>query len=555
MPEQNPESVLDNMHDSLPESAKAVKSPLPDAGDMLFIFIASLTLFMLPNFLFGDGSSGWHLVTGFHILNTGSIPHTDILTATFADKPWVAYQWLADLIMALCVKAGGLNLLAVACSLSIAFLFLALYDRMRRDGLSVFFSLIFVVVGALLSAMHFLARPHLANFWGLYLFVTKMDNYWTDKIDAKKLFLWLVPTMLLWTNMHPAFALGIGVTGIYFLVAILASFTAKSPNEAQKYRGRLKPLLLLLVCLAAVTLINPYGIELHQYIYSYLKTKAAVISQTDEFQSPTFHGDLHSICLEILFAGLVAGLYRSAKNISAPRLFTVVVFAHMALQAKRNMPLFAIASLPAIGQLLGNLKVGGERIPTNPPPLQKIFLRVKKSCADFEAQELMCKMHIVPIAFSVFLVIAAMMGGSIAGYPILKSGFDEKNKPVKTLEYVVKNNLDPAHAFNYDNWGGYLRYKLDKRVFIDDRADFFPEPFYLEYASVSRALPGYEKVLEKYKLYWVIMPPNSLVGGELSKNPDWKVVAEDKGSKIWLNEKLKSGQREKNLLRSGPAKL
>jgi len=539
MPDPNPESVLDSMHDSLPESAKAVRSPLPDAGDMLFIFIASLTLFMLPNFLFGDGSTGWHIVTGMHILETGSIPHTEILTATFAGKPWVAYQWLADLLMALCVKAGGLNLLAVACSLSIAFLFLTLYDRMRRDGLSVFLSLVFVVVGALLSAMHFLARPHLANFWGLYLFATKMDDYWTDKIDAKKLFLWLVPAMLLWTNMHPAFALGIGVTGIYFLVAILASFTSKSPNEAQKYRGRLKPLFILLVCLAAVTLINPYGIDLHQYIYSYLKTKASVISQTDEFQSPTFHGDLHSICLEILFFGLIAGLYRSAKNISVPRLLTVVVFAHMALQAKRNMPLFAITSLPAIGQLLGNLKAGTERIPTNPPPLQKIILRVKKSFADFEAQELMCKMHIVPIAFSAFLVIAAMMGGSVAGYPILKSGFDEKNKPVKTLEYAVKNNLDPAHAFNYDNWGGYLRYKLGKGVFIDDRADFFPEPFYLEYASVSRALPGYEKVLEKYKLYWVIMPPNSLVGGELSKNPDWKVVAEDKGSRLWLNEKLR----------------
>lgn len=538
-PESQPESLLNSMRDSVQSASRARKSPLPDAGDMLFVFLASLTLFMLPNYPFGDGSTGWHIVTGMHILDTGSIPHTDILTSSHADRAWVAYQWLTDVLMAMLVKAGGLNLLAVGVSLTISFLFLALYDRMRRDGVSVFPSLIFVVTGSLLSAMHFLARPHLINFWGVYLFTTKLEDFHAGRIDFKKLLLWLLPAMLLWTNMHPAFALGIGIAGIYFLASLLGCLLVKSPDVAARNYHSLKPLLILLVCLCLITLINPYGIELHQYIYAYLKTKGAIVSQTDEFQSPAFHGDLHSICLEILFAAILFGLYIGARNISAPRLFTVIVFAHMALQAKRNMPLFAIVSLPAIGQLLGHASVFSNKQPATPNPLQKVFLRVRKLFMDFEEQELLCKMHIVPMAFSLFLVVAACMGGSVMGYPILKSGFNPKDKPTQTLDYVVKNNLDPANGFNYDNWGGYLRYKLNKRVFMDDRADFFPEPFYLEYASVSRALPGYEKVFEKYHLYWVIMPSNSLLGGELAKNPDWKMVAEDKAAKLFVNEKLK----------------
>lgn len=515
------------------------KSPLPDAGDMLFIFLASLTLFMLPNFLFGDGSTGWHIVTGMHILDTGSIPHTDILTSSHAERPWVAYQWLTDVIMALLVKAGGLNLLAVACSVTISSLFLMLYDRMRRDGVSVFPSLFFVVVGSLLSAMHFLARPHLLNFWGVYIFSTKLEDFYRGRLDFKKLCLWLIPTMILWTNMHPAFALGIGISGIYFVAILFGCFFNSDAEGAKNNFQRLKSLFILLVALCAVTLVNPYGIELHQYIYLYLKTKTAVVSQTDEFQSPAFHGDLHSICLEILFFALLAGLFRAAKNISLPRFLTVVTFAHMALQAKRNMPLFAIVALPAIGELLGHMKLFGSIATENQNVLQKVIARGRKAFSDFEAQELQCKMHVVPIVFSLFLAVAAFMGGSVAGNQILNSGFNPKDKPTKTLDYVVKNNLDPANGFNYDNWGGFLRYKTGKRVFIDDRADFFPESFYLEYASCSRALPGFEKVFEKYHLYWVIMPSNSLLGGELSKNPDWKLVAEDKASKLFVNEKLK----------------
>jgi len=536
---QSASSIASDSGEQQSASSAAQKSPLPDAGDMLFIFLSSLTLFMLPNFLFGDGSTGWHIVTGMHILDTGAIPHTDILTSSHADRPWVAYQWLTDVIMALLVKAGGLNMLAVACSITISSLFLLLYDRMRRDGVPVFPSLFFVVVGSLLSAMHFLARPHLLNFWGVYLFSTKLEDFQRSRIDFKRLCIWLIPTMILWTNMHPAFALGIGITGIYFISALLGSFFNQNRKTADSCLQQLKPLFLLIVGLGVVTLLNPYGIELHQYIYAYLKTKTAVVSQTDEFQSPAFHGDLHSICLEILFLAILVGLFRSARNISLPRFLTVIAFAHMALQAKRNMPLFAIVSLPAIGELLGHIKYFGNTSSSNPDALQRAIARVRKSFNDFEAQELQCKMHVVPILFSLFLIVAAFMGGSIAGNQILSSGFNPKDKPMKTLDYVMKNNLDPANGFNYDNWGGYLRYKTGKRVFMDDRADFFPEPFYLEYASVSRALPGYEKVFEKYHLYWVIMPSNSLLGGELAKNPDWKLVAEDKSSKLFVNEKLK----------------
>lgn len=541
------------------------KSPLPDAGDMLFIFLVSLPLFTLPMMLFGDGSTGWHIAVGDHILKTGVIPTTDFLTASHAGKPWVAYQWLADTIMALLVKAGGLNLLAVACSISIGSLFLLLYDRSRREGLGVFPSLILVVCGSLLAALHFLARPHLFNFWGVYIFSTKLEDFARGRITLKWLAIWLSVAMLIWVNTHPAFALGIGITGCYLLGFLLDAVTAPAAQRVAILKARCLPILALIAGFCVISLINPYGIGLHEYILQYLK-KTSVISQTDEFMSPVFHGNLHSTCLEMYLFFLITGLYRRrgtlfarAQNVSSSNLLAVLVFTHMALQAVRNMPLFAIISIPTIARLWGNADAtaAGDTpaiqaetseitdttetsTPTEIAPAMSIFDRIKKAGRDFEEQELACKMHVLPILFSLFLIVAALMGGSVAGTRVLTSDFNPKFFPTKTLEYIQQNNLEPARGFNYDNWGGYLGYKLQKPVFMDDRADFFEQDFYLDYANIARANPGFEDVLKKHKLYWVIMPTNSIVGEKLKSTPGWTLAAEDKGSRIYVNQSLKT---------------
>src|SRR5258705_11869037 len=40
----------------------------------------------------------WHLSTGRYILQNHSIPHTDPFSATAAGKPWIAHEWLADIL-------------------------------------------------------------------------------------------------------------------------------------------------------------------------------------------------------------------------------------------------------------------------------------------------------------------------------------------------------------------------------------------------------------------------------------------------------------------------
>src|ERR1700733_7638338 len=107
--------------------------PLPDLADIIFLLLLQLILYLKQDFIFSDGSTGWHLVCGNFILDQHAIPKTDLFSYTFPGKSWVAYEWLSDLLMAALTRLGGLNLLAVAVSSAIALLFSLLYLQCRKN--------------------------------------------------------------------------------------------------------------------------------------------------------------------------------------------------------------------------------------------------------------------------------------------------------------------------------------------------------------------------------------------------------------------------------------
>ena len=62
-------------------------SCLPDMGDFIVLIVFLFQLRLLPNYLLVDGSTGWHLDIGQFVLKTGSVPHQDFISYTFAGQP------------------------------------------------------------------------------------------------------------------------------------------------------------------------------------------------------------------------------------------------------------------------------------------------------------------------------------------------------------------------------------------------------------------------------------------------------------------------------------
>lgn len=490
-------------------------------GDLIFVGCCQLVLFMRPHYMFSDGSTGWHLVTGFDILKNHAIPRADIMSYTFPGKAWVAYEWLSDAIMAMIVSAGGINLLAVCVALAIASLILALYQRMRSEGCHFALAMLFTIVGLIASANHWLVRPHIFTFWGVYIFYTRLEDFVRGKLSLKWLLAWLLPTMLVWVNTHPAFLFAFAITGLYFVITTGGALWASVPEDKQRQKKQAVQLFALLFGLLGVSFINPYGMELYHYIREYLHG-TSILSVTQEFKSPDFKESIHAIFLELLFFFLALGLFLRGK-VTATAFAMCIAFGHLALSAVRNISLFAFVSLPALGALYGSL------------PPNNFFTKFKQGSKEFNEQEKVSDFHILPILYGVALMAMCFVGKGDAA--MVKSGFDPAAQPTTTLSYIKEQKLPANKGFNLDNWGGIIRYQLDMPVYIDDRADFYGEQFYGEYGKVCEVRSGWKEVLDKRGVEWVLFPKESVLVQALKSDPQWSVASEDAASTLMVRKK------------------
>ena len=71
----------------------------------LLIFTCLSNVEGLP--LLADPDTHWHIAVGTWILEHGAVPDVDIYSFTFAGQPWIAKEWLSQLLMALAYNIGG----------------------------------------------------------------------------------------------------------------------------------------------------------------------------------------------------------------------------------------------------------------------------------------------------------------------------------------------------------------------------------------------------------------------------------------------------------------
>lgn len=501
----------------VPEQSKQQYSSfLPDVGDILYICIMQVLLFARPSYLFQDCSIGWHLAAGQFILDHHKIPHTDIFSYSFPDKPWVPYEWFFDLVAAILTNLGGFNLLAVFCASIIAFVFVKTYDWQRSAGASLGIATLISIIGIFASAVHWLARPHIVTFLCFAIYLSVLRKFERSTISGARMVIALSLTMLLWVNCHPAFPLGL----VLICINILSSLLSGANKE------KLKFLFLALATTGATTLCNPNFFDLHLYILNYLKG-TGILANTEEYLSPVFHGNIHAFCLELLIFTLIFALYKykGPEKISLNSVFTSVFTLHLALSAVRNIPIFALAVSPLIGFLLQRKNdATSEEAHSN-----KTFAKLQNSFAEFDQQEKHSKKRILSIVYTILVICLAFT-------PMMKTGFNPETTPSKTFEYIDKN-LRPAQVgdsgFNLDNWGGLLFYKLKMKVFIDDRADFYGQDYYNKYGTIVQTEPGWQALLEQFKIKWILMPANAKLANALSNDPNWSMVEKDEASIIY----------------------
>ena len=203
------------------------------------------------------------------------------------------------------------------------------------------------------TTIHWLARPHLFTWLLVAVFCWVIER--ARRTGSGKLLLVLPVLMLFWVNLHPGFLAGLLILAVWCATAAVRRRVPGTAEERVAHGRRWAHWLALtgFACLVA-TFANPYRIELHRHIVSYLFSPTSVTATVAEWTAPDFHNPrLHWFEL-LLPLGGAAGLLHGLRRRLAWCALTLG-WMHLALSSVRNVPIFAIVCAAPVAGLLDHL--------------------------------------------------------------------------------------------------------------------------------------------------------------------------------------------------------
>src|SRR3972149_3024467 len=139
----------------------------PPVADVLFAVLFIILSFFKGGRMLRDGDTGWHIRAGEFMIDTLSVPKTDIFSFR-PPFPWMPHTWLSEVIMAAIHRASGLTGVVIFFSFLIALTYFLLFKMMRRYGGNILAAIVIALLGLAASILQGSTGPH---FVWRFLFV------------------------------------------------------------------------------------------------------------------------------------------------------------------------------------------------------------------------------------------------------------------------------------------------------------------------------------------------------------------------------------------------
>ena len=446
--------------------------------------------------LLSDGDTGWHIRIGDWIRANHAVPRVDMFSFTMPGQPFFAWEWLWDLGASWIHQRWGLAGVVLVSMFVICLTFCLLFRVVNRRCGHPLLAIGVTVLAAAGSTIHWLARPHLFTMLFTVIVVSILERV---REGRTKLLWWLPLLTILWANLHAGFLAGIIILGAYAAGELVsAAVTADNAERWSRIRSAGIYLATAAGCLAA-SLVNPYFYHLHVHLAEYLRSPYQM-KYIGEFQSVNFQ-DASAIYLEAMLVVAIAAAVWCIKNQLFGELILLAGWAHLALIAGRNIPIFVIVAAPiSAAALVGWLHtIEKARVARWIPWAAEQFESIGEEIGPMERP---WRIHAVCAAA---LALVAF-GMSLPGVGIkLKPEYDVQSYPAHALSVLG----DPSHRiFTHDEWGDYLLYKLSPqgtKVFVDGRSDFYGEKLEMEYVGLMDVKYDWNKTLAKYDVDTVLL--------------------------------------------------
>jgi Flp pilus assembly protein TadD len=409
----------------------------------------------------------WHLLAGQRILQEGRVPRVDSFTYASAGRPWTDLQWLYQVLLALAYRVAGWPGLEILKVGVIVAALSAMTGAALRRGVSAGVVALLLLPSILASQERFTLRPEALSF----LFLAALLLVLGERSRHPRLLLLVPPLMTLWANCHALYVVGAAVIVLTTTGDMIQRYLPTRTQDGPAPAGARSslPSWIAIASLAA-TALTPYGVEGWVLPYRLLFERIAgdnVYSRSiAEFQPP-FGGfaptaSIAAFALLVAIVGMASIAGR--KAVSPAEALVLTALLSLALLARRNIPLFALAAVscaaPALDATLRRASTG-------------ITRRFSRSAA--AGGIVAVAAHLLVIALTL-VVLADVWSNRFfvrdGTQRYFGRGWAPGFYPEGAADFVL--TLDPpGEVINDMTMGGYLEWRFypARRTFIDGRLE------------------------------------------------------------------------------------
>jgi len=518
---------------------------LKERNIVAFTLLFLITLPMLTKIFTSD--FGTHIAIGREIVQTRTIAEKEFLNYPSLGRYNPNGEWGFQAILYLVFSVGGFYGVSFLCWAVVFAIFLMLHRGAVLRGAHPLLTVLAIFAFSGFLRIRIQPRPEIFTYFFIALTIFLFSEYFFG--TRKKLIYLFPPAVLVWANSHPTYLMAFLLCGA-FIADRLAHAIWRKEFRWETLKAWIFPPVL--VGLAGLILcgLNPHG-------YNAILTPLHLLAR-----GTGGGGGGSSILMSISELTPVKGtgffVYYKAAAVFA------VVSLLLGLAGRRiyllDLFLFAIAfkgawdsarAVSMMGLFLSqgtSLHLTGffSRLPEwfSAPIVEKAKLSPKEKQRRKEKTPLRETPvlerrrrplgQVVIASLAVFAMIA--FGGTTLVFSFSQLeygiGMTEHKFSFPAAEFLRKNPV-PGKMFNFFDIGGFLDWKLYPQAltFIDGRT--YNQEVFMEHQVVTGAMSGWEKVLEKYGINYIVLKSMDSSGmilpivPVLANVPDWALVFSD----------------------------
>jgi hypothetical protein len=493
-----------------------------------YIYLSALNLW--------DYDFWWHAATGRYIVTEVHLPEKDPFSFTstmeenknsFPEREnfFLKQYWLAQILFYIIFDYTGPTGIIFLRAVILFFTALIVYWRLQRSGVSFYISFVFVFIFFMISMRSLGERPVLFSILFTSVVFFLLEDFRDRK--GKTLFL-LAPVMLLWSNMHGAFILGVIIISVFMFGEMIKIFFKKSSLTKREMRIFYGATGLALI----FSFINPTGWD--AFFMAFSPKYDIFLKGIQEYQSPLYFYinkirtlDYAYFTITLMFPVIL--ILRNRK-IELIHLILLSGFFIMGLRASRYGIFYAVVGSMIMGKEFNAL----------------INEVVKKRVSEGSHKKIECGFAIAA------LISASLFTAGYFKYENLKFGIANRSTiPEAAVNFIERNKIQ-GNMFNDYGFGGYITWRLyPRKNFIDSRS--LNRTVMNEYGWLTDAtkkvegikttndkIPLWETLLNHYKINFVFMSLMDAFGQvfplilELAESDRWVPVYLDRMSVIFI---------------------